>query len=173
MLVFFLFIFGVAATQNKEAEEHCQKFLTSPNTAPIVNGPRDLAVDTEAERWCKLVLSDPDLPLNIRGVVLEGLAHMYMKHEQQQLNDRSVDAYATNEQLVLLFPDSPRFLLTAALYARRIGKIKEAYNAITSRVDDLVSTSEEDSEHIELIQRLRGDLGASLNEQHAGASSEL
>lgn len=158
LFAFLLFANTASASQNKEAEEHCQKFLTNQKTAPIVNGPRDLAIDSEAEKHCLLVLDDQDLPLNIRGVVLEGMSHMYMKHEQQGLQDRGVDAHALNTKLVMLFPEVPRFLLTAALYARRIGKVKEAITALTNRVEDLVETSDEDAEHVQLIRRLLDEL---------------
>ena len=64
---------GNIALQNAEAERHCQMFLTDPKTAPIsTSAKRELEADSISETWCKKVLDDENLPLNIRGVIMEG-----------------------------------------------------------------------------------------------------
>ena len=72
--------------------------MTSPKTAPIApHAVRDVAADAEAERWCRQVLDDPALPLEIRGVVMEGLVHLLEVHTSRGIADRQADAYAMHQ----------------------------------------------------------------------------
>ena len=74
---------GSLALRDAEAEEHCQRFLTDPRTAPISpTAKREIDVDNEAETFCRRVLEDPHLPQQIKGVVLEGLTYVL---EQQSV----------------------------------------------------------------------------------------
>lgn len=142
--------------KNPEAEHQCQKFLTSHTTAPISpHAIRNLAIDVEAESWCRLVLEDGDLPLEIRGVVLEGLVHLLMTHTAGGLSDRRSDAYELHQELVMKFPESPRFLLQAADYAARVmGKPDEAISALENRLWSVDKESDQDKAEAEAAERL-------------------
>lgn len=140
---------------SNQAEGHCQRFLTDPKTAPIVQGPRNLEVDSEAEVWCRLVLEDQNLPPNIRGVVMEGLVHLLMKHVDQGIGDRKDDAYELHQSLVMEFPDSARFLVQAAIFANeKMGKPEEAVKALQSRLKDVHKNTDEEKELAEMGYRL-------------------
>jgi len=72
--------------------------LTSPKTAPIApNAERHLENDNAAEVWCRQVLEDLDLPPAIKGVVMEGLVHLFEAHTTLGLADRQADAYAMHQ----------------------------------------------------------------------------
>lgn len=171
-----LFCVFIECRQNREAEAHCQGFLTDKETAPISPvAQRVLAVDNEAEAWCRQVLADDDLPLNIRGVVLEGLSHLLMQHTYSGLADRGEDALKIHQELVMLFPESPRFLVQAALHASKIGKVNEAIAALSARLEDTDSSSVELSELQETGRRLLDDLKRRAHENSPGSAdmSEL
>jgi hypothetical protein len=151
--LFLLCVSGVLFVA--QAEGHCQRFLTNPTTAPIVEGPRNIDVDNEAERWCRLVLEDENLPLNIRGVVMEGLVHMLMKQISQGLSDRKNDAYELHQSLVMDFPDSARFLVQASIFAsEQMGKPEEAIKALRSRLGDVQQNTDEEKELADMGRRL-------------------
>eukprot|EP00613_Pedinella_sp_CCMP2098_P007904 CAMPEP_0171676680 /NCGR_PEP_ID=MMETSP0990-20121206/54589_1 /TAXON_ID=483369 /ORGANISM="non described non described, Strain CCMP2098" /LENGTH=175 /DNA_ID=CAMNT_0012262927 /DNA_START=70 /DNA_END=597 /DNA_ORIENTATION=+ len=169
-----LFLLTVAnhtlGARNDEAEGHCQRFLTDPTTAPIVDNPRNLEVDNEAERWCRLVMDDNDLPQNIRGVVMEGLTHLLMKHIDQGLADRKNDAYELHQSLVTTFPDSARFLVQAAIFANeKMGRPGEAVTALKARLGDVQQKSDEEKELVAMGRRLLEH----LDQPDTAASSEL
>jgi hypothetical protein len=139
----FQMVFGA---QNEEAEDHCRAFLTDAKTAPIYDkAVRDLSADKEAEKWCRLVLEDNQLPMNIRGVVLEGLVHLLMVHTTMGLEDRKDDAYELHQALVMNFPDNARFLYRAASYAADVmGKPEEALQALRARIKDVRESTDDE-----------------------------
>ena len=102
------------AERNAEAEDACRAFLVAPATAPISKAStRDLESDAIAEKWCKQVLEDPDLPAQIRSTVMEGLLHLMMEQTRRGLVDRKAEAFAMHKELVMHFPEVARFLLQA------------------------------------------------------------
>jgi len=135
-----------AAEQNAEAEGHCKKFMTPPDTAPIspkANANRDLVVDAEAEKWYKQVLAGPYLPENIRGVIMEGFTHLWMEHSRRGLADRKADARQFQQDLVVMLPDSARFLIIAAAYAADdMGRPDEAITALRARLRDVARNTD-------------------------------
>jgi hypothetical protein len=136
--------------RNGEAEDHCRDFLTNPATAPITRkSTRDLGADAAAEGWCRAVLADEQLPLQIRSTVMEGLLHLMMEHTRLELKDRKGEAFAMHKALVMEFPDVARFLLHAARYAIEVmGEPEEARTALAARVKDLKQETDEERREV-------------------------
>ncbi len=101
-------------------------------------------------------------------MVLEGKVHLMMKHTSLNLADRSLDAYSIHRELVMLVPDSPRFLLQCALHAVKMGKADEAIKALTSRLGDVSDISDEDKENAAMAGKLLEEL-----KSHASAGTKL
>ena len=157
-----LLVHGALALRDAEAEQHCQRFLTSPNTAPISpTATRVLEVDDKAEVYCRRVLEDPTLPLQIKGVVLEGLTYVLEQQSVMGLASREAEAMALHQEMVMAFPDSARFLHRAASYAyETMHQPEEAAQALKARVNDVVDTEAgEKGMAKRLLARLQVELG--------------